>query len=195
MHPDPPAALRPLRRLFLSVSLLFAVALTACGGTTASAARITVTNAWARPMVVMAMAPGPGGMAMSSPAAQGSMTMPTTAASAAAGMTMGDGTTSAIYLTIVNKGGTPDRLIGASADVAQATELHKTVIDAQGVAQMEPVQGIAIPAHGTVVIDPGHYHIMLINLKQPLTVGQTFPATLQFQQSGPLPVTVTVRDQ
>lgn len=171
------------------------VALVACGGGAAAAAQISVTDAWARPMVVMTG---------TTPA------MPTSGGTAAAGMTgtmaagsattggmadMGaDGVTDALYLTIANTGGTADRLTGARADIAEATELHQTVIQ-NGVAQMLPVQGIDIPAKGTVAFKPGGYHVMLIGLAHTVKAGDTFPVTLTFAQSGAITVTATVREQ
>jgi periplasmic copper chaperone A len=100
----------------------------------------------------------------------------------------------AAYLTIKGAG-TADRLVAASAptSVAKTTELHKTVMDSGGMMSMKPVKSIAIPATGTVTLKPGGYHVMLINLKKPLTAGARFPLTLTFAKSGKKTVTVTVR--
>jgi copper(I)-binding protein len=59
---------------------------------------------------------------------------------------------------------------------------------------MRPVAGIDVPAKGTVQLEPGGYHIMLIDLVAPLTKGQTFELTLTFQHAGAKTVTATVRD-
>jgi periplasmic copper chaperone A len=100
----------------------------------------------------------------------------------------------AAYLTIKGTG-TADRLVAASAPtaVSKTTELHRTVMESGGMMSMKPVKSIAIPATGTVTLEPGGYHVMLINLKKPLVAGARFPLTLTFAKAGKKTVTVTVR--
>ena len=42
------------------------------------------------------------------------------------------------------------------------------------------------------MLKPGSYHVMLMGLKKPLTVGETFPLVLNFEKAGKVPVTVKV---
>ncbi|MGL4455795.1 MAG: copper chaperone PCu(A)C, partial [Plesiomonas sp.] len=51
---------------------------------------------------------------------------------------------------------------------------------AQGVMSMQAVAQIAIPAKGTMILQPGGLHIMLLNLHQALPEGTTVPLTLTF---------------
>lgn len=88
------------------------------------------------------------------------------------------------YMGISNEGDQADRLIGIEVDFAAQATLHMSQISADGVATMTPVAGLEIPANDTVVLEPGGYHIMLIGLKQTLTVGDMLPATLVFEQGG-----------
>ena len=91
------------------------------------------------------------------------------------------------YLTILNNGATPDRLTGGAADFA-AVEIHdmKTV---GGVMEMREVKGgVNIPAHGSLGLAPGGYHLMFAHLKHPLTKGETIKATLTFEHAGPVEV-------
>ena len=91
------------------------------------------------------------------------------------------------YLTIENKSATPDRLTGGSADFA-TVEIHETKSE-NGVMQMRPVAGgLNIPAHGSVGLAPGGYHIMFTHLAHPLTKGEAVKATLNFEHSGPVEV-------
>lgn len=83
-------------------------------------------------------------------------------------------------------------MIAADSPVAERTELH-THINNKGVMRMRQVPSITVPAHGKAVLQPGGYHIMFFNLKQPLTVGQQFPLNLHFQDGGSQTLTVTVR--
>ena len=54
--------------------------------------------------------------------------------------------------------------------------------------------GIDLPARQTVQLRHGQrYHLMLVNLKQPLIQGDSFVITLQFEKAGPLDVQVSVQ--
>ena len=101
-------------------------------------------------------------------------------------------TTGAVYMTLNNKTGSADRLIGASSDVADKLQIHEMKV-VNGVMQMRQLDnGLPIPAGGSVVLEPSSYHFMLIGLKKPLTPGETFPLTLTFQKAGNISVTVPV---
>jgi periplasmic copper chaperone A len=101
--------------------------------------------------------------------------------------------TGAVYMTLDNKSGTPDRLTGASSDVADKLQIHEMKVE-NGVMQMREVpDGLPIPAGGSVVLKPGSYHVMLIGLKKPLTAGEKFPLTLTFEKAGNISVTVPVQ--
>jgi periplasmic copper chaperone A len=91
------------------------------------------------------------------------------------------------YMTIQNNGAAPDRLTGGSADFA-TVEIHETKSE-NGVMEMREVTGgLAIPAHGSVGLAPGGYHIMLTHLAHPLAKGDTIKATLTFEHAGPVEV-------
>lgn len=98
----------------------------------------------------------------------------------------------AVYLTIENDGGAPDRLIRAEAAVAKKVEMHATTLDAAGVAKMVPLQALEVPAKGEAAFTPGGNHIMLVGLKDPLKEGRSFPLTLTFEKAGSVKVDVAV---
>ncbi len=96
------------------------------------------------------------------------------------------------YLTIVNHGDTPDRLVSVSTSVAGKTEIHQMRM-ADGKMEMRPVpDGIEIPANGTVALEPMGYHLMLMQLKHPLQKGETFAGSLTFEHAGTVDVTFNV---
>ncbi len=99
--------------------------------------------------------------------------------------------TGAVYVTIMDHGA-PDRLVAASTPVAGMAELHETIHDGN-VMKMRPIDGLAISSQAPVTFSPGGYHIMLMGLKQPLKVGETFPLSLKFQNAGTIDTTVTVQ--
>jgi copper(I)-binding protein len=101
----------------------------------------------------------------------------------------------AAYLRgIRNTGDQADRLIGASTPVARTVEIHRSVVDAQNVMRMRAIEGIALPPKSEVQLrHGGEYHLMLIDLKQPLKDGDRFPMTLRFEKAGEREVTVWVQ--
>ena len=127
-------------------------------------------------------------------------------------------TMGAAYMTLTAS--TDDALVSASvpSDVAGKVELHETVEKSAGTTttmmgststtpigsdttmagsgemEMRPVTSIALPAGEAVNLQPGGYHIMLLDLVAPLTAGQTFAITLSFEKAGEQTVQATVRD-
>lgn len=99
----------------------------------------------------------------------------------------------AAYMTIVSP--VDDALLSASVDasVAAAVEVHETV-DSGGMMEMRPVDRIALPAGTPVLLIPGGYHVMLLDLAAPLEVGTTIMLTLTFEKAGVTRISVPVRD-
>jgi copper(I)-binding protein len=54
--------------------------------------------------------------------------------------------------------------------------------------------GLVLGAGETVTLQPGGYHLMMLGLVEPLTVGSTFDIQLVFENAGERTVTVEVRD-
>lgn len=96
-----------------------------------------------------------------------------------------------VYLTITAIGA-PDTLLGASTPVAARAELHES-IDDQGVMKMRPVASLPVEPGQPLVFDPGHYHIMLVELVHALKEGDNFPITLRFAKAGAVTATVSVQ--
>jgi copper(I)-binding protein len=96
------------------------------------------------------------------------------------------------YVTVVNRGKTPDALIAATADVAERVEVHETR-NMSGMMMMEKVSKVELPAGARVELKPGAYHLMLIGLKHALTPGQTVTLTLEFERAGRITTPAEVR--
>ena len=101
------------------------------------------------------------------------------------------GRTGVVYLTIVDRGAA-DRLTGVSSPVADKAELHQSFSEG-GVSKMRPVASLAVDKDKPVVLAPGGYHIMLMDLKRPLNQGDAFPVTLSFANTGQVTVQVAVQ--
>ncbi len=86
-----------------------------------------------------------------------------------------------------------DRLIGLASPVAAKAELH-THIEQNGMTQMRAVEG-GLPVKGgePLELSPrGKLHVMLVDLKVKLKVGDRFPLTLTFEKAGARELTVRV---
>jgi copper(I)-binding protein len=100
--------------------------------------------------------------------------------------------TGVVYLTIINKGSTSDRLISIASAVSKSAQVHENTVDAQGMTEMSPVGRLDIPAHASVGLKPTARHVMLFDLKYPLAYKSTFPLTFSFEKAGAIKVIVTV---
>jgi len=92
------------------------------------------------------------------------------------------------FLTITNKGTTPDRLIAARSPVSLKVEVHEMKMDGSVMRMREVEGGIEIPPGKTVTLKPGGYHIMFMELKAPLAQGGKVPVTLVFEKAGSIDV-------
>jgi copper(I)-binding protein len=69
------------------------------------------------------------------------------------------------------------RLVEARSPAANVVELHEmTMVD--NVMKMRATTGVALPAGKLVELKPGGYHVMLVDLKQPIKEGDRVPLTL-----------------
>jgi copper(I)-binding protein len=104
----------------------------------------------------------------------------------------------AAYMTI-SGGDSSDRLIGISvpANVAGMAQLHRTTIsdDGNNTMSMEHIPSLDIAAGAEIKLEPGGYHVMMMNLAAPLTAGMEFVVTLKFENAGDVGVSVSVRDE
>jgi copper(I)-binding protein len=97
------------------------------------------------------------------------------------------------YVRIINNGQEADRLIGGSFLGASRVEVHEMALE-NDVMRMKPVQGgLEIKPGASVELKPGGYHLMFMDLKAPLTEGQTVKGTLVFEKAGTVDVDYTVR--
>jgi periplasmic copper chaperone A len=96
------------------------------------------------------------------------------------------------YMVVHNNGATPDTLTGGTADFA-SVEIHEMTKE-NGVMKMEEMKnGLNIPAHGTIRLAPGGYHVMFTHLTKPLVKGEKVTATLTFEHAGPVAVQFPVQ--
>ena len=96
------------------------------------------------------------------------------------------------FLTVTNKGTTPDRLIAARSTVSDRVEVHEMRMDGNVMKMRELEKGLEIPAGATVMLKPGGYHIMFMGLKAPFSKDTKVPVTLVFENAGSLDIVLDV---
>lgn len=85
------------------------------------------------------------------------------------------------FMRLTSKDGA--RLVSASTPVAGVAEVHEMKVD-EGVMRMRAVAGgLELPPGKEVELRPGGYHLMLMDLKQPLQKESTITLTLVFQDA------------
>jgi copper(I)-binding protein len=96
------------------------------------------------------------------------------------------------YLKITNNGASADRFVGAKSDASDRVEIHEMSMS-DGVMKMRPLpNGVEIKPGETVELKSGGYHLMFMDLKQPLKQGDSLKARLQFEKAGSLDVDFNV---
>ncbi|MDT3705967.1 MAG: copper chaperone PCu(A)C [Thiobacillus sp.] len=75
------------------------------------------------------------------------------------------------------------RLLGASSPAVPRVEVHEMKMDGD-VMRMREVKAIDLPKGKTVSLQPGGYHIMLMNLEKPIAAGDMIPLTLTIESGG-----------
>lgn len=103
------------------------------------------------------------------------------------------GENGAVYFVMHNHAREADELTGASSDSAVAAELHESKMNGD-VMEMRPLESVPLEAFAEVKFEPGGLHLMLVDLKKDLKVGDELELTLHFKNFEDINVRVPVRD-
>ncbi len=103
------------------------------------------------------------------------------------------GQNGAVYFMIRNDSKIDDQLLAVTSNIALAAEMHLSTMNEDGVMSMARQDSVEAPAGERVTFEPGGLHVMLIDLQQDLTSGETFPIVLSFQQAGDIALQVEVK--
>lgn len=118
---------------------------------------------------------------------------------------------SAVYMSL--RSDEDDALLEASVDtsIAGSVEIHETTDegtdsmdsgsgsgmeggDGGAMQGMREVEQIELPGGEIVELEPGGYHIMLVDLRRQLTAGEEIEVTLTFERAGEQTVKTEVKD-
>lgn len=102
---------------------------------------------------------------------------------------------SAAFGTLVNDSDTDVTVVSATTKASSMVELHETVSnDAGEMVMRQKKGGFVVPAHGSLALEPGGNHIMLMGLAAPLTAGSEASFTLTFADDTTYSFTAPVKD-
>ena len=100
--------------------------------------------------------------------------------------------TAAGYLVIKNDSLVSETLIGVETNFAKAM-FHQTIIGSDGVAKMEHLNFIEIPAESKIILAPSGLHIMFFRINEKVALGEIKAVTLKFENAGDLIIKFDVR--
>lgn len=105
-----------------------------------------------------------------------------------------DTSMSAAFMTIDNDGEQDVTLVGASTEVAAMVELHEmSMVDGAMAMQVMP-DGLVVAAGRGKVLEPGGYHVMLMDLQGELAAGDEVELTLEFSDGSEQALTAPVKE-
>ncbi|HVM66814.1 MAG TPA: copper chaperone PCu(A)C [Acidimicrobiales bacterium] len=96
-----------------------------------------------------------------------------------------------VYFTVTNKSSRQDVLESALTDSSSEAMLHHDQVHGSSEI-MVPTGPVRIGPHKSLVLQPGTFHLMLMNLTRTLHVGDVVNVTLMFQRAGAVHVAVPV---
>ncbi|MCG8316294.1 MAG: copper chaperone PCu(A)C [Pseudomonadales bacterium] len=99
----------------------------------------------------------------------------------------------AAYFTLKNTMQKDDVLLYLTSDAAKHTEFHTIIVDPNGAKRMQKMPHYTLKANSEVALKPGGYHVMLIDLKKPLKVGEKVSLELVFQRAGKIKAELEVK--
>ena len=97
----------------------------------------------------------------------------------------------AVYMTIRNAGGRPDKLLSATTSMAAKAELREA---AAAPAEGNAIGSVAVGSRGEVDLKRSGPHILLSGMKKHLNPYDSFLMTLRFERAGKVEVEVMVEE-
>lgn len=86
----------------------------------------------------------------------------------------------AAYMTLLSA--RDSTMIKAEADIAGSVEIHSMKME-NGVMKMRMLEALPLKAGKAEKLAPGGFHLMLFDLKKPLTAGENVKFTLTFKDA------------
>lgn len=94
------------------------------------------------------------------------------------------GGTSAAYFSYSNNLDKPDTLISVNSLVARETQVHESYETEDGMMGMREQSEVIIPAGESVVFKQGGLHVMMMDLREDLSTGDSVRVELELKLAG-----------
>ena len=94
------------------------------------------------------------------------------------------------YFTLTNTGSQSVVLTGAQSPAFAQVMMHRSSLE-KGMASMQHVAQVEVPAGATLTFASGGYHLMLLQRQRELALGDRVEGSLLFADGQSLPVTFT----
>jgi len=85
-------------------------------------------------------------------------------------------------------------LVAVESPVAGAVQIHEMKLE-NDVMKMRAIQRLDLPAGKAIELKPGGYHVMLMDLKQPLKKGEAVPISLRCEGKDKTFKTIEIKAQ
>jgi copper(I)-binding protein len=86
-----------------------------------------------------------------------------------------------VFMQITNNKSEAITLVGGKTDSAAMVEIHEMAMIDDEMKMQRLDGGLVIQPGETAVLEMGGYHVMLMNLKKPITAGDVLSLTLDFE--------------
>lgn len=96
---------------------------------------------------------------------------------------------SAAFGVLSNSGSDDVKIVGVTTDLTDRAELHETVDGA-----MRETDSFTIPAGGSLSLEPGGNHLMLLDLTDPIKPGDEIDFTLEFEDGSTFDLSAVAKD-
>jgi copper(I)-binding protein len=92
----------------------------------------------------------------------------------------------------INNLGDDDRLLSVTSSISNKVEIHEMSMQGDVMRMRQLQDGLQIPGKEITALKPGELHLMFIQPKRALTVGDKISATFLFAKAGKREVVFTV---
>ncbi|GAB4085859.1 copper chaperone PCu(A)C [Myceligenerans cantabricum] len=105
---------------------------------------------------------------------------------------VGDGMT-AVFGTLTNTSDHDVHVVSVETDAAESAELHEFVDDGGTPVMQEAEGGFVVPADGSLELEPGGNHLMLIGVTDPLEPGEEVTVVVAAEDGSEVEIAAPVR--
>ncbi|HEY6982697.1 copper chaperone PCu(A)C [Reyranella sp.] len=99
------------------------------------------------------------------------------------------------FMILLNSGPREDRLLGAHCSIAEKVDLYGIKVVGSEIRMRPMAKGLRLSVDLPIELKPRGYHLLFQGLKEPLVLGRTILATLNFERMGLLDVELVVKKQ